>query len=622
MDPSAPNNSSRNATSSSASSSYSSPLRPTMGESNKGNSCMDEATPQMQGCPTFRPLPSSLVRDIAEWRPEGLKQVKAPLVETGDVEDDRSSGVLSWAHSARVRLSDSSQTVAAGVASTSGRPFEQTSFASASLTPVPDEPSASESQYSASWADIDSWRPSGLSPLKALRPAVPPPAVEILCRQPVSAPRELPLDLVEAIASFRPFGLAPIRVQARDDDSEADSSSSAGGTPQAPHANDRAPTTAFEVERQAADWRPAGLKPIRIRRAAIDESQNTPTAPKAAGASLRCVFGSPEMDSPRAPPTPNEADNSLSPTVIPDLTAWRPGLSPLRMSSPPQPGSGEPSPRSQASPLPSPHSGSPRPRSRDTVRLERDLGPLPALLAEGKPSGAASGRSSPGTPRFKSQAQRKGLTIQSRLRRDDADSNADSENTPPGSITPSVTPGASTPKASTPKSPGPSPLVPSNRQRAAQAGRWGEKEAKKSGAESTAKDELASAVQLLVALPSLAMLDRSSLQDVAGAAKLQRYGPSETVVHQGAPVDTLLLVVRGTLAAWQDGTATPLFHLSEGAACPHRISAASLPGWAASMVAGEQGASCLLVPLHAIHKRATPPSAGPPDQGLASESVY
>lgn len=474
-----------------------------MGESNKDNSCMDLATPKKQGNTNFQPLPSSLVQDIAEWRPQGLKQVKAPLVETRDVDEaDRFSGVLSWAHSARVQLSDALQEAVADVASTSGRPFEQSSLAPASLTPVPDESSASESQQSASWVKIDSWRPSGLSPLKAPRPAVPPPAVEVLCRQPVSVPHELPLDLVEAMASFRPFGLSPLRVRPHDDDSGADSSSSAGGTPQAPHANDRASTAAFDVESQGADWRPAGLKPIRIRRAAIDETQNTPTAPKAAGASLRCAFGAAETDSPRAPPTPSETDDSLSPTIIPDVTAWRPGLSPLRMSSPPQPGGGEPSPRAQASLLPSPHSGSPRPRSRDTVRLERDLGPLSALLAEGKlPSGASSGRSSPGTPRFKSQAQRKGLTIQSRLRHDDADSNADSENTPPGSITPSVTPGASTPKASTPgastpKSPGPSPLVPSNRQRAAQAGRWGEKEVKKGGADNTGKDELANAMQV------------------------------------------------------------------------------------------------------------------------------
>lgn len=40
------------------------------------------------------------------------------------------------------------------------------------------------------------------------------------------------------------------------------------------------------------------------------------------------------------------------------------------------------------------------------------------------------------------------------------------------------------------------------------------------------------------------------------------------------------------------------------------------------MVAGEQGASCLLVPLHVIRKRGTPLSTGPPEQGPVTESVY
>jgi hypothetical protein len=38
--------------------------------------------------------------------------------------------------------------------------------------------------------------------------------------------------------------------------------------------------------------------------------------------------------------------------------------------------------------------------------------------------------------------------------------------------------------------------------------------------------------QLLSVLPCLAMLDRPSLQDVAAAAKLQRFGAGEAVVRQ------------------------------------------------------------------------------------------
>jgi hypothetical protein len=38
-------------------------------------------------------------------------------------------------------------------------------------------------------------------------------------------------------------------------------------------------------------------------------------------------------------------------------------------------------------------------------------------------------------------------------------------------------------------------------------------------------------------------------------------------------VENLLVVLRGSLAAWQEGAAEPLFHLKEGTACPHRLGA-------------------------------------------------
>jgi hypothetical protein len=466
---------------------------------------MQPDTPDGQEVSRFHPLSSSFVSDIEAWRPAGLRHVKAPHVDALGIESSWVAGGVPWPQSEELQLSgafqDGTESGDADMTSTSGRPIEQameSHLSLASLTPVLDGASPAEAQHSIEMEKLDSWRPLGLSPVKAPRPAVAPPVVEILCKQPISARPELPPALVESIASFRPAGLPPNRVQATGDGSWTDSGRSAGCSPQAPHATDRTPDSAFEMPADAASWRPAGLKPIRIRRAALDETENTPTAPKAAGAGARCAFPPCETDSPRAPSTAGELDDSLSPTVIPDPAAWRPaGLSPLRLSSPmdecksPSPRLNL-SPQPQISPLPSPRTGSPRPRPRDILRLERDLGPLSCLAADGKTSAASSGRSSPSTPRFKSIAQRKGLTIQSRLRKDDVDSNADSENTPPGSVTPSVTPGASTPGSAAP-----SPLAPSNRQRMGQAIRGWEKEAKKSGAaESTGKEELSNTMQV------------------------------------------------------------------------------------------------------------------------------
>jgi hypothetical protein len=50
-----------------------------------------------------------------------------------------------------------------------------------------------------------------------------------------------------------------------------------------------------------------------------------------------------------------------------------------------------------------------------------------------------------------------------------------------------------------------------------------------------------------------------------------------TPLVQGAPVENLLVVLRGNLAAWQEGAAEPLFHLKEGTACPHRLGAGKFP---------------------------------------------
>lgn len=202
--------------------------------------------------------------------------------------------------------------------------------------------------------------------------------------------------------------------------------------------------------------------------------------------------------------------------------------------------------------------------------------------------------------------------------------------------------------------------------------------------------------QLLSVLPCLAMLDRPSLQDVAAAAELQRFGAGEAVVWQvryqqschepdadcllspnwhqlrfdrsswsipvesrpctrrsaltaikhpllckiqcsaivaiagirsrifdhkswyiwtfecskdakegavfdrctplvqGAPVENLLVVLRGSLAAWQEGAADPLFHLKEGTACPHRLGAGKRPVQANTSTSISPRNSCII----------------------------